>query len=67
MKASEHIAELQELISKYGDQELVYARDSEGNGFSKVGFGPSAGYFDGRNDWTNVEGEFEEVNSFCIN
>lgn len=47
MKASEHIEALKELIEKYGDLELIYSHDDEGNNFQKVFYSPSVGMCEG--------------------
>ena len=36
MKASQLITDLQALIAKHGDLELIYSKDDEGNGFYKI-------------------------------
>lgn len=41
MKLSEYIKELQELEAQgYGEFELIYSSDSEGNNYHKVGYSP---------------------------
>ena len=64
MKASQLVINLQELIKKHGDQEIIYSKDDEGNEYRKIHYEPSAGSFD------EDEREFQEVkelNAFCIN
>lgn len=41
MKLSEKIAELQKALTEYGDVDVVYASDSEGNSFHESGHGGS--------------------------
>lgn len=69
MKLNELIGNLKQIKKDYGNLEVIYAKDSEGNGFQHISFGPSVGNFD--------DGEFiqEEdlkeyglkVNVVCVN
>lgn len=62
MKISDFIKSLEEIKEEYGDLELVYSRDDEGNGFDRVQFYPSVGHFDiNTRDWYN-ENDMVEMN-----
>ena len=39
MKLSEKIAELQKALAEYGDIDVIYSADDEGNEFSQCGHG----------------------------
>lgn len=39
MKLSEKIAELQKALAEYGDMDVIYSADDEGNEFSQCGHG----------------------------
>ena len=70
MKATKFIKELQELVDKYGDLELVYAKDDEGNGFSKLSFGPTPGiYHDRDHEFSEIDETEEDTgaNAICVN
>lgn len=41
MKLSEKIAELQRALAEYGDVDVVYASDNEGNSYHESGHGGS--------------------------
>ena len=64
MKASTLIVNLQKLIEKHGDQEVIYSVDDEGNAFEPVHYEPSVGIYD--NHDFDVEGD-KQPNAFCIN
>lgn len=57
MKLSEYIKDCEKVLEKYGDLDLVYSSDDEGNEFQKVNWGPSAGVFIGeyRGEWIPEE------------
>lgn len=63
MKFKEYVDELNEYLEnnpEIGDYEVVYAKDSEGNDFDKVYYGPSKGvYLD--NEFVADCGESEET------
>lgn len=78
MKISEMIEGLEELKKEFGDLELVYSSDEEGNYFGKVYFGPTVGNFAsygrsnngefiGKDQFEEYEEESLEVNAVCIN
>ena len=72
MIASEAIEDLQKLMKLYGDLELVYSNDDEGNEFKKVHYNPAAGHFDEHSREWQCVAQFDPdikivVNSFCIN
>jgi hypothetical protein len=66
MKASDLIIQLKSLIDRYGDLDLIYSSDDEGNNFDKVYNCPTPGYYKDHEFNSNDELE-EEINSFCIN
>lgn len=78
MKVSEQIKELTELLQEYGDLDLVYSSDPEGNSFDKVYYGPSVGMITDEKEYFDLS-QFEEyindgwqkedlvVNCICIN
>ena len=39
MKLSEKIEELQKALAEYGDIDVIYSKDDEGNEFSQCGHG----------------------------
>lgn len=41
MKLSEYIKELNKLKKEYGNLEVIYAKDEEGNNFHSVNYEPS--------------------------
>lgn len=47
MKLNEYIEELKEILEEHGDLDLIYSRDSEGNGFENVFYSPSIMYKEG--------------------
>lgn len=49
MKLKTYIKLLKKLEAKYGDSELFYAVDDEGNGYDQVKFGPSICFIDKNN------------------
>ena len=70
MKASEYIEYMKKLVEEYGDKDLVYSSDDEGNYFSKVFFAPAAGIWEDDGFVTieiAEEKEKSKVNAFCIN
>lgn len=64
MKLDEYIKVLQDLKKKYGNLELVYSSDEEGNSFNKLFYAPSAGELD---EDENFNSESEVKNAICIN
>jgi hypothetical protein len=70
MTLNEYIVHLKALADKgFGDKEVVYAADEEGNSFAKVFYGPSLGVFnDNGYGHGDFDGESEEaINAVCIN
>jgi hypothetical protein len=75
MTLSEFIKNLQEFIEKNPaalELEVITSKDSEGNGYESVYYGPSIGHYDG-DDFIPYD-QFEEwnrdkddVNSVCLN
>lgn len=41
MKLTSYIEKLQELLDEYGDLELIYSTDDEGNAYNTVNYEPS--------------------------
>lgn len=64
MKLSTYIKGLNEALKKHGDLDVVYAKDSEGNGYAKVFYLPSAGKFE-NNQFENED--IKNPNAICIN
>ena len=74
MKLLEYIEKLQAIAQEYGDLELVYSVDDEGNCFNRVDYNPSVGLFRD-NDFTGIamfedfeiDNVPENINAVCIN
>lgn len=68
MKLQEYISKLNEIAQKYPDAEVVYAKDAEGNGFKKVVFDPSVGFYD-RGEFVSDDSseESNQPNAVCLN
>ncbi len=82
LKFKEYVDNLNKLLAdnpKYGDLDVVYSKDDEGNGFQHIYYGPTIGIHDGE-----YQGDFkqydtdpdvdpedtctkEEINAVCIN
>lgn len=45
MKLDEYIKALQRIQENYGNLELIYAKDDEGNGYNRVGYLPERVYY----------------------
>ena len=45
MKLNKYIESLQKVLKKHGNVDVVYSIDDEGNGFEKVHFDPTVGFF----------------------
>lgn len=72
MKASELIIDLKALIKVYGDLDIIYATDDEGNGYDKVHYTPSVYIFIAKDHIISKEdtikkGEQFIPNAICIN
>lgn len=71
MKAKEYLRKLKELVELYGNLELVYSHDDEGNCYQKVVYNPSVGIFEGDfyGEFYHPDdlGENKEPNCICIN
>jgi len=77
MTLRQYVEQLKKLVRQYGDCEVVYAIDPEGNAFHSVYYTPSLGYYkDG--EWYAADNfeidkdylPFEEdpiINAVCIN
>jgi len=60
MKLSKYIKELEEKLKNYGDLEVVYSVDDEGNSFNEVYFSPSIGHYRSEDkEWDTQEDIFE--------
>lgn len=65
MTLRDHIRVLQKIAKEHPellDKDIVYAKDDEGNAYSKVHYAPAPYNFDGEN--ISEEGE---LNVVCIN
>lgn len=61
---TEYIKTLQELEKKgFGEHEVIYAKDAEGNGYDSIHYDPSVGYFDGE----DYDSSNEDSNVVCVN
>ena len=45
MRLEEYIKQLQQIQATYGNLELIYAKDDEGNGYNKVNYLPERVYY----------------------
>jgi hypothetical protein len=67
MKASELIRNLQALIEKHGDQNVISSSDDEGNSYRSIYYEPTAGFFDdSEREFQSSERKNSKVNAFCI-
>jgi hypothetical protein len=73
MRISKMIENLQEFKAKYGDIEVWYAEDDEGNGYYKIYFEPALFYVDSDGTVYNDEEEVEysgvnmdDVKPICV-
>ena len=71
---TEYIKRLQRIHKAYGDLELIYAQDDEGNGYDTVHFFPSVGYFDGSDEFRIIDDDDDDdnddeypINAICMN
>ena len=76
MKLQEYIKQLTDLVEsnpEYAKLDVIYAKDDEGNDFSKIGFAPSLGNLSSDGDFTqqenfeDIDEEDQIINSICIN
>ncbi len=78
MKISEMISNLSIIKDKYGDLNLIYSSDEEGNRLDELRHGPFVGsfvdfefieerFFDDYKDYLGGEEKDLVVNSCCIN
>lgn len=66
MTLFEYSSVISEFAKKHPDLKVIYAIDSEGNGFKQVSYTPSIGKFDlGEFEVEDVSPE--EINAICIN
>ena len=68
MKASELIASLQALIDIYGDLDLIYAKNEEGNAFYKIRITEAAEchFYEDNSHEASFDGSLP-ANAFCVN
>ena len=77
MKISEMIKRLEKIKKEYGDMDLVYSSDPEGNHYDEVYFGPTVGcWIAEEEEWVSKDHFIEdseyfdrdlEINSVCVN
>ncbi len=67
MKASDMISKLTELKKKYGDLNLVYSADDEGNYFNSVFYEPTPGMFNIDTNSFEELGRKGKPTHICIN
>jgi len=82
LKLKEYVDNLVKILEnnpEYGELDVVYSKDDEGNGFQKVSYTPAVGNHDGEwcgdftafNDSPDVDPEDtcdkEDINAICIN
>lgn len=67
-KLSAYIDNLKDILEEYGDLDIVYAKDEEGNGFNEVCYTPSVGYYEDR-EFTSILDvrDDKKINAVCIN
>lgn len=72
MNLKNYIESLNQFKKEYGNLEIVYAVDDEGNAFNKVLFAPTLGQFDNgkfisSQDFSDLKISKNNINSICIN
>jgi hypothetical protein len=70
MKLRVYAKVIEALAKKYPDVDVVYARDEEGNGFSKAHYAPVAGRFNEvDNSFFNIDADInpDDINCICLN
>jgi hypothetical protein len=75
MTLSEFITNLQEFIEKHPEAlelEVITSKDSEGNGYESVYYGPSIGHYDDHDfipydRFEERDRDKDDVNSVCLN
>ena len=73
MRLTEYITQLQRIKDEYGDLELIYAKDDEGNGYNKVNYLPTRVYYNESDRDVIGELEFEDydlteyITVCCVN
>jgi hypothetical protein len=73
MKLSTYIESLEDALKKYGDLEVIYSSDEEGNSFDKINFSPTIGHFFSEDrEWISEDSILDddleyEINSVCVN
>lgn len=76
MNLKEYIKQLTQIVEEkpeYANLIVIYAKDDEGNEFSKIGFAPSLGNLNTDKEFTQIE-NFDDIdeedritNAICIN
>jgi len=70
MKLSKLINELQQTYNEFGDLDVIYSEDEEGNRYNRIFFTPTIGIYEDH-EFMSVSPENEnlkeEINSICIN
>lgn len=71
MKFKEYVENLKKILEEHpetADMDVVYSRDDEGNGFNRVHYTPTVGYYDQSDgDFSETEEEDGDANAICIN
>jgi len=62
MKLSTYIEECQKILEKYGDLDVIYASDDEGNDYNLVHHTPCVGEYENR-EFT-LEAHFDEAEEY---
>ncbi len=65
MTLKEYITDLQKICKKNPDLEVIYSTDDEGNGYGRVFYSPTLGYFE-NGEFTSEENS-EENDSYKLN
>lgn len=65
MKLVEFAQNIKHFAEKYPNLEVVFSKDDEGNGFSRIFYSPSLGLFEDGEFSTQCE--IKEINAICIN
>ena len=70
MTLNTYINRLRKLQEEgYGECEMIYARDDEGNSFHSVNYMPSLGHFTEEGEFIekNAMEDDQRINSVCVN
>lgn len=66
MKLKEYVNNLQKLLDRYGELDVVYSKDDEGNAFNLVHYEPTLGLYEDR-EFQTEEIDEKNYNAICIN